>query len=80
MVVRTSGLDCLFTDGREVKIGNKSRRFLRVRAEKNVANTDIPVIDSKPIEGMEALWKYEFPAHEHEYCLRTFSCALRCTQ
>jgi len=76
MVVRTSGLDCLFTNGREVKIGNKSRRFLRVCAEKNVANTDIPVIDSELIEGMETLGRYQLQTYEGEYCLHTFSGAL----
>jgi len=80
MVVRTSGLDCLFTDGREVKIGNKSRRFLRVRAEKDVANTDIPVINPELIEGMETLGRYQLPAYEWEYCLHTFSGALRRAQ
>jgi len=67
MVVRTSGHDCLFTDGREVKIGDKSRRFIRVRAEKDVANTDVPVIDSELIEGMETLGRYELQAYEREY-------------
>jgi len=80
MVVRTSGLDCLFTDGREVKIRNKSRRFLRVRAEKDVANTNVPVIDSELVEGMEALGGYQLPAYEWEYCLHTFSGALRRAQ
>jgi len=80
MVVRTSDLDCLFIDGREVKIGNKSHRFLRVRAEKDVANTDIPVSDPELIEGMETLGRYQLQAYEREYCLYTFSGALRRAQ
>jgi len=62
IVVGTGSLDCLFTDGREVKIRNKSRRFLWVRAEKDVADTNVPVIDTKLTEGMETLgWCESLP-------------------
>jgi len=53
VVVGIGCLDRLFTDGRKVKIGNKSRRFLRVCAEKHIADTNIPVIDSKQVEGVK---------------------------
>jgi len=53
MVVWIGSLDRLFTDGRKVKIGNKSCRFLRVCAEKHIADTNIPVIDPKQVEGVE---------------------------
>ena len=59
MVVRTGRLDCLFTDGREVKIRYKSRRFLRVRAEKDVADTNILVIDPELTEIIETLGRSE---------------------
>jgi len=63
IVVRTGGLDCLFTDGREVEIRNKSRRFLWVCAKKDVADTNIPVIDPKLTEAMETLGSGELLAH-----------------
>src|SRR5258706_6950031 len=59
IVIGIGCLDCLLTDRREVKIGNKSRSFLRVCAEKNVADTNVPVIDSKLTEGMETLKRGE---------------------
>ena len=59
IVIRTGGLDCLFTNGREVEIGYKSRRFLRVGAEKDVADTNIPMIDPKLTEIVETLGRGE---------------------
>jgi len=50
IIVRTGSLDCIFADGRQVEIRNESRRFLRVCAEKDVADTNIPVIDPKLTE------------------------------
>jgi len=52
VVVGIGCLDGLFTDGRKVKIGYKTRRFLWVCAEKHIADTNIPVIDSKQVEGV----------------------------
>ena len=63
MVVRTGSLDCLFTNGGEVEIRYKSRRFLRVCAEKDVADTDIPVVDPKLTEIVEALGRGESRAY-----------------
>ena len=63
VVVRTGGLDCLFTDGREVEIRYKSRRFLRVCAEKDVADTNIPVTDPELTEIIETLGRGECLAH-----------------
>ena len=63
MVFRTGSLDCLFTDGREVEIRNESRRFLRVCAEKDVADTNIPVIDPNVTEIVETLGRGELLAH-----------------
>ena len=63
MVVRTSGLDCLFTDGREVEIRNESRRFLRVCAKQDVADTNIPVIDPELTEIIETLGRGELLTH-----------------
>lgn len=48
-------LDRLFADRREVKVGNKSSRFLWVRAEEDIANTNIPVINSELVEGKKSL-------------------------
>src|SRR5258706_726279 len=59
IVIGIGHLDCLLTDRREVKIGNKSRSFLRVCADKNVADTNVLVIDSKLTEGMETLERGE---------------------
>ena len=50
IIVRTGSLDCIFTDGRQVEIRNESRRSLRVCAEKDVADTNISVIDAKLAE------------------------------
>ena len=55
IVVGTGRLDCFFTDRREIKIGNESCRLLWVCAEKDVTDTDVPLIDSKLTEGMETL-------------------------
>ena len=54
-VIGVGRLDCLLTYRRKVEVGNKPCRFLRVRAEEDVANADIPMIDPKTAEGPEAL-------------------------
>src|SRR5258706_833156 len=63
IVVGVGRLDCLFTDRREVQIGNKPRRFIRLCAEKDVADTNVPVIDPEPTERMEALERGKRHAH-----------------
>src|SRR5258706_4699344 len=63
IVVGVGRLDCLLTDRREVQVGNEPCRFIRVCAEKDVADTNIPVIDSKLTERMETLGKGERPAY-----------------
>ena len=55
IVIRIGSLDSIFTDGRQVEIRNETRRFLRVSAEKDVADTNISVIDPKLTEGIETL-------------------------
>ena len=73
IVSGAGGLDCLFTDRREVKIGNKSRRVLWVRAKKHIADINIPVTDPKLVEGMETLGGYENPAQCQ--CIAYVPCA-----
>ena len=58
-VIGVGHLDCLFTDRRNVEVGNKPDRFLRVRAEEDVANADIPMIDPKTTESPEALREFQ---------------------
>jgi len=59
IVVRTDSLDCICADGRQVKIRNESRGFLRVCTEKDAADTNISVIDPKLTERIESLGKGE---------------------
>ena len=53
--VGVGGLDCFLADRREIKIGNEPCRFLRVCAEKNISNTNVPMIDTDLTERMETL-------------------------
>ena len=62
MVIRIGSLDCLFANGREVEIRYKSCRFVWVCAEKDVADTNIPMIDPKLTEIVETLGKGELLA------------------
>jgi len=49
------GFDCIFTDRREVEVGNEPSWLLRVRAEEDIADANIPVIDPELTETMETL-------------------------
>ena len=55
IVARTCSLDCFLTDGREVEIGNKSCWFLQVCAKKDIADTNILMIDPNLTETVETL-------------------------
>ncbi len=57
VIVWTRSSNCLRTYRREIKVGNKSGCRLRVRAEEDVADTDISVRDPKLIKGVEAFGK-----------------------
>ena len=48
-----SCLDCLVADRGVVKVGNKSSRLQRICAEKNVADTDIPVVHTTFMQSHE---------------------------
>jgi len=55
VVVRVGGLDCILTDRREVEVGNEPSWLLRVCAEEDIADANIPVIDPELTETMETL-------------------------
>ena len=59
IVIGTCRLDCFLADRRQIKIGNEPCRFIRVCAEKDVADTNVPVIDPKLTERIEALERGE---------------------
>ena len=62
VVVGTSRPDRFFTYGGEIEVGNKSGCFLWVRAEKDIPDANIPVIDSELTEGKETFGKCELLA------------------
>ena len=54
-VVGAGRFYCFFTYRRKIEIGNKPSRFLWVRSEEDVTDTDIPMSNPKPIEGQKTL-------------------------
>ena len=79
VVIGIGGLDCLFTDGREVEVRNKPSWFFRVRAEENIADANIPVIHPELTEGIETLGDVSV-WNGREDCLHTFCSTLGCAQ
>jgi hypothetical protein len=55
IVVGVRLLDCISTDRREIKIGNKPGRFLRVSAEEDITDTDVSMIDPKLTKPVKTL-------------------------
>jgi hypothetical protein len=60
VVVGICCLDRLFTDRREVKVGNKPSCLFRVGTKEDIADANIPVINTELAEGMETLGWREF--------------------
>jgi len=63
IVIGVGHLDCFLTDRREVQIGNEACHFIWLCAEKDVADTNVPVIYPKLTERMEALERGKHHAH-----------------
>src|SRR5258708_27475597 len=70
----------LLAYGRKVEVGNEPGRFLRVCAEKDVSDTDIPMIDTKVTECPKTLERCECLVKCEGNCSHTFCGALSCTQ
>jgi len=47
-------LNYFVADRGEVKVGNESSRLQGVRAEKDIANTDIPMVHTPLVQGGES--------------------------
>ena len=65
---------------RKVEVGNEPGRFLRVRAEKDVTDADIPMIDPKVTECPKTLGRCECLVNCEGNRSHTFCGALSCTQ
>ena len=78
-IIGVGRLDCLLTYGSKVEVGNKPGRFRRVRAEEDVTNTNIPMIDPKAAESPKTLGRCERLVHRRAGP-HTFCGALSCIQ